>query len=165
MAEKNKINIANLVNSSGCFDLQFRKDTRYERPNSPTYYRWKLQFVITVPKEKIRILKRVKNAIYCGNIHITKDQARFSVQKLDDINNFIMPFFKKNKLAGKKKKDFELWQKAVQIIYSNKGKYIAKWKKNDLLSLIEIQKSTAKYKNQQKQPKWLEMAKLMTKKS
>src|SRR3989338_6179991 len=102
------------------------------------------------------MFKIVKNIIGCGDICITKDQARYSVQKINDINNIVVPFFRKNKLADKKKKDFELWQKAVAIVHKNKGKYIVKWKKNDLLSLIEIQKSAVKYKNKPKQPKWIE---------
>jgi hypothetical protein len=35
--------------------------------------------------------------------------------------------------------------------------------KNDLLSLIEIQKSAVKYKNKPKQPKWIEMAQVLAK--
>ena len=163
MSAKSDINIPALVNKEGCFDLQFRKDTRRERTNAPTYYRWKIQFVITGPKGKQKILEKVKGVIGCGDVCITKDQARYSVQKIDDINNIVVPFFRKNQLADKKKKDFELWQKAVAIVHKNKGKYIVKWKKNDLLSLIEIQKSAVKYKNKPKQPKWIEMAQALAK--
>ncbi|MBI2050111.1 MAG: LAGLIDADG family homing endonuclease [Candidatus Staskawiczbacteria bacterium] len=158
MLEKNKINILQLINKEGCFDLQFRRDTRHERKNAPTYYRWKVQFVVTGSKGKRNILKKIKSIIGCGDIHIIKDQARFSVQKIDDINNTVVPFFRKNQLENKKKKDFELWKRAVAIIYKNKGKYLLKWKKNDLLSLIEIQKSVVKYKIRPKKPKWVQMA-------
>ena len=158
MSLQKNINIPLLVNKEGCFDLQFRKDTRSERTGAPTYYRWKIQFVITGPKEKEKMFKVVKGVIGCGDVCITKDQARYSVQKIDDINNIVVPFFRKNQLADKKKRDFELWQKAVGIIHKNKGKYLAKWKKNDLLSLIEIQKSAVKYKNKPRQPKWIQMA-------
>lgn len=155
---KESLNITTLVNKEGCFDLQFRKDTRYERSNSPTYYRWKIQFVVTTAKEKAKLLEKVKNILGCGKVCITKDQARFSVQKIDDISNIIIPFFKKNRLIEKKRKDFELWQKAADIIHRNKGKHLVKWKKNDLLSLIEIQKSAVKYKDRPKQPKWIDFA-------
>lgn len=158
-----KFNISELVNKKGCFDLQFRRDTRHERTGAPTYYRWKIQFVVTGPKEKQKVFEKIKNVIGCGDIYIIKDQIRYSVQKIDDINNIIIPFFQKNQLSGKKKKDFELWQKAVDIIYKNKGKYLVKWKKNDLLSLIEIQKSAVKYKNKPKQSKLIEMAQTMAK--
>jgi len=163
MLEKSNINISALVNKEGCFDLQFRKDTRHERTNKPTYYRWKIQFVITGPKEKQKLFEKIKNTIGCGDVCVIKNQARYSVQKIDSINNIIIPFFRKNPLSDKKKKDFELWQRAVGIIYKNKGKYLMNWKKNDILSLIEIQKSSVKYKNNPKQPKWIEMAQALVK--
>lgn len=157
MATEN-FNIANLTNTDGCFDLQFRKDVRRERTNSPTYYRWKAQFVITSPKENIKVLQKLEKEFDCGKITISKDQARFSVQKIDDIVEVIIPFFRKNLLAGNKKKDFDLWRKAVEIIHQNKGKALNSWKKSDLAQLIEIQKTGVKYKNKPRQPKWLEMA-------
>jgi hypothetical protein len=162
MAKEN-FNIVNLVNSDGCFDLQFRKDTRHERTNAPTYYRWKTQFVVTLPKDNANILEKIKKEMRCGEVSISKDQARFSVQKISDIAQTVVPFFKRNILADKKKKDFELWAKAVEIIQANKGKPLAEWKKNELNSLIEIQKSSAKYKKTARQPKWLEMAKVLSK--
>lgn len=160
---KEIFNIVTLVNNDGCFDLQFRKDTRHERTNSPTYYRWKAQFIVTSPKENIKILEKVKKEIGCGEITISKDQARFSVQKISDITEAVVPFFKKNTLTDKKKKDFELWTKGVDIIQKNKGKFLSSWKKNDLCTLIEIHKSSVKYKNRPRTPKWLEMAKVFSK--
>lgn len=158
-----KFDIALLVSSDGCFDLQFRKDTRYDRSQSPTYYRWKAQFVVTAPKKNVKILKKIKKEMGCGEINISKDQARFSVQKIDDIAGIVAPFFRKNMLADKKKKDFELWAKGVEIIYKNKGKQISNWRKHDLSSLIEIQKSSVKYKNRPRKCKWLDMAKTLSK--
>ena len=160
---KENFNIVTLVNNDGCFDLQFRKDTRRERTNSPTYYRWKAQFVVTNPKNNVKVLKKIKNEIGCGEVTISKDQARFSVQKICDIADVIVPYFKKNCLKDKKKKDFELWAKGVEVIQRNKGKYLASWKKNDMCTLIEIHKSSAKYKNRPRQSKWLEMAKTLSK--
>lgn len=160
-----KINIVTLVNNDGCFDLQFRKDTRHERTNSPTYYRWKAQFVVTSPKNDIKILEKIKNEMGCGEVTISKDQARFSVQKISDIAETVVPFFKKNSLADKKKKDFELWAKGVEVIQRNKGKFLASWKKNDICTLIEIHKSSAKYKNHPREPKWLEMARTLSRTS
>jgi len=165
MPVKNDFNIVNLVNQDGCFDLQFRKDTRHERTNAPTYYRWKAQFVVTSPKENIKILEKIKSEMGCGEVCISKDQARFSVQKINDITEMVVPFFRKNCLADKKKKDFELWTKGVEVIQKNKGKHLAEWKKNDLCMLIEVHKSSAKYKNRPRTPKWLEMAKTLSKTS
>ena len=160
---KEKFNITTLTNNDGCFDLQFRKDTRRERTNAPTYYRWKIQFVITTPKESVNILQKAKIALGCGNISLAKGQARFSIQKIDDMVETVIPFFNKNKLTGNKKNNFDLWQKAVAIIYNNKGVYLAKWKKSDLLCLIEIYKSMAKHKSKPRSGKWMDMAKIATK--
>ncbi|OGZ69830.1 MAG: hypothetical protein A3D44_01895 [Candidatus Staskawiczbacteria bacterium RIFCSPHIGHO2_02_FULL_42_22] len=153
-----KFSITNLVNNDGCFDLQFRKDTRHERTGSPTYYRWKAQFIITTPKENIKTLEKVKKILGCGNVSLEKGQARFSVQKIDDIMESIIPYFTKNKLAEKKKKDFHLWQKAVGIIYGNKGIYLSKWQKHDLVHLMEIHKAMAKHKNKPRGSKWIDRA-------
>ena len=162
MAKEN-FSVVALTNNDGCFDLQFRKDTRHDRTNSPTYYRWKTQFIITSPKKNTQILEKVKKEFGCGKINIEKDQVRFSVQKIDDIAETVVPFFKKNKLLGKKKNDFELWAKGVEVIQRNKGKHLAEWKKNDICTLIEIHKSSAKYKTRPRTPKWLEMAKTISK--
>lgn len=162
MPGKKKFNIVDLVNSYGCFDLQFRKDTRHERTNSPTYYRWKAQFVVTSPKTNLKILQKIKQEIGCGKVHVSSGQARFSVQKIDNITEHIIPYFRKNSLSGNKKKNFELWSKGVEVIQKNKGKYLASWKKNDLNSLIEIHKSCSKYKNKPRKCKWLEMAKVIS---
>ncbi|MDP3883215.1 MAG: LAGLIDADG family homing endonuclease [Candidatus Staskawiczbacteria bacterium] len=162
MASK-KFSVAELVNNDGCFDLQFRKDTRHERTNAPTYYRWKVQFIVTSPKNNTKSLNKIKREIGCGEINISKGQARFSVQKISDISEIVVPFFRKNILSGNKKKDFELWAKSVEIIQKNKGKPLVSWKKNELNSLIEIQRASAKYKNRIRQPKWLDMARALAK--
>ncbi|MBM3206428.1 MAG: hypothetical protein FJZ43_02315 [Candidatus Staskawiczbacteria bacterium] len=163
MAKENNVNIAELVNNGGCFDLQFRKDTRHERTNSPTYYRWKVQFIITASKDSVKKLSAVKNILNCGNVNVLKNQARFSVQNIDYIKDLVIPFFEKNTLEGNKKKDFQLWKKAVNIVHSNKGININKWEKNDLFSLIEIQKSASKYKNNPREPRWIKMAQTISK--
>ena len=160
---KSDFDIMNLANNNACFDLQFRKDTRRERTNSPTYYRWKVQFVVTHAKESKKIMEKVKNEIGCGKVNISKNQARFSVQNINDIKNLVVPFFNRRRLSGKKKRDFELWQKAVEIISRNKGKYISDWKRNDLLSLIQIHRSSAKYKNNPREPKWIKIAQTVAK--
>lgn len=155
---KKDFNIVELANNDACFDLQFRKDTRHERTNSPTYYRWKLQFVITGPRESVKIMQKVKKEMGYGDVYSTSGQARFSIQKIDDLHDGVVPYFTKNKLSANKKRDFELWKKAVEIIYKNKGIYLTKWAKNDLKHLIEIHKTRAKYKQNPRSAKWMEMA-------
>lgn len=158
-----KFSVLEIANSDGCFDLQFRKDTRHKRHGSPTYYRWKIQFIITLPTGNKNILEKIKKEIGCGAITASKNQVRLSVQKIDDVADCVIPYFKKNTLSGNKKKDFDLWQKAVEIIYNNKGKQMLAWKKSDLNSLIQIHKSISQYKNKPRESKWADMAKTFAK--
>lgn len=153
MAKEN-LSTAEIVSQDGCFDLQFRKDVRHKRTGSPTYYRWKIQFVVTGPKDKSASLEKIGQALKCGKLTTSAGQARYSVQKIEDINEIVVPYFNKNQLSGKKKSDFALWQKAVKIIYQNKGKSLLAWKKSDFLQIIEIQKSTEKYKIKPRTAKW-----------
>jgi len=152
--------IAGFVDGEGCFDLQFRRDVRHERTNKPVYYGWRYQFVIVVRKDDEDLLRKIQNTLNCGSINFARgDQVRYSVQKIDSLYNVIIPFFKKHPLSGKKKKDFELWAEAVEIIYRNKGKFISKWNKEDFLHIIEIQKSMQKYKAKRPQGfKWISIA-------
>lgn len=165
MTKKKVFNIAEVINENSCFNLQFRKDARKDRTNSPAYYRWQAQFVITLPKKKLPYLLKIRRSLKCGRIHIVGNQARFSVQKIEDLSRLAIPFFKEGLFNGKKQNDFELWKKAVQIIYSNKGKYFSEWKKNEMLHLIHIHKSMLKNKENPRQSKWIEMAKALTKTS
>lgn len=153
-----------VINQGGCFDLQFRRDVKHDRLNSPTYYRWKAQFVITESIQNLNILEKIKKILKCGKIHVIKDQARYSVQNIEEIKNAIIPYFEEHMLNEKKKKDFELWSKAVDVIYINKRKNLLVWKKEDFQKLIEIQKLIKKYKEKPKQSKWFSMAETLAEK-
>ncbi len=153
------MNITKIVNEAGCFDLQFRRDVRHKRTGTPTYYSWKAQFVIVDSPDKEDLLKQIQNTLNCGRLHISGTQLRYSVQAIDELHNLIIPFFEKHQLSGRKKQDFELWSEAIKILYQNKGKSLNQWPKDLFQQLINIQKSTQKYKvKRAKNPKWLAIA-------
>ncbi|MDP1538792.1 MAG: LAGLIDADG family homing endonuclease [bacterium] len=154
------MNITKIVNETGCFDLQFRRDVRHKRTGTPTYYCWKAQFVIVGSLDKEDLLRQIQNTLGCGRIHyITGTQLRYSVQDINSLYNVIVPFFKKYQLSGNKKHDFELWAEAIKILFQNKGKSISQWSKEPFQRLIDIQKAMQKYKAK-KLPglKWISIA-------
>jgi len=168
--------IAGFVDGEGCFDLQFRRDVRHERINKPVYYGWKVQFVIVVRDDDEELLRAIKDTLNCGCIHFARgDQVRYSVQDIDTLYNIIVPFFEKYALAGKKRKDFELWTEAVEILYRNKRKTMnikkgtrgfvkTNWNKKDFRRLIDIQKAMQKYKARRAQGfKWISIAESIAK--
>lgn len=146
-----------ILNNS-CFNLQFRRDVRHDRINEPTYYSWKAQFVLL---EEIGLLKKINTLLGCGRIYENKNQARFVVQNIDNLHNIVVLFVKDYQLSGKRKNDFQLWAKAIGIIYKNKRKSLKKWKKEDLQKIIEIQKKMQGYKTKPKKSKWLSVAELI----
>jgi len=159
----NHCDLIEIINKASCFNLQFRKDTRKERPLSPIYYRWNVQFIITLPSQEFQKLKELKEKIGCGTVYALARQTRFCVQNISQIKTILLPFLfslKKN-LGEKKKKDLELWQKAVEIIFRNKRKPLSVWPKSDIYSLIEIYKSSLKYKKRPRSAKWLQTAKIL----
>lgn len=154
------MNITKITNETGCFDLQFRRDVKHKRTNTPTYYGWKAQFVITAKIDKENLLKQIQNTLNCGKIHyITGTQLRYSAQDIKSLYEIIIPFFRKNPLSGNKKKDFELWAEAIGILYQNKGKPLNQWPKVSFLRLIGIQNLIQQYKAKKtKNSKWLPIA-------
>jgi hypothetical protein len=159
-----ELSLAQQISDDCCFDLQFRKDTLSNRPHSPTYYRWKAQFIITRPKRDGAVLKKFRQEVGCGSVTGSGNQLRFSVQSMDDIRNAIIPYFQKHPLGGTKHNDFSLWKNAADIICENKGKKLSDWKKSDLNRLLQIQKAGAKYKRAGKKHKWMEMAQAIAQK-
>jgi hypothetical protein len=157
------MNINQSTNKNICFDLQFRKDVKHKRPAKPVYYNWKAQFVILGNYQDEELLRTIQNVLKAGRLNFLKiNQIRYSVQKIDDLYYKIVPYFKKNQLFGKKKKDFQLWAEAIEILFQNKGKKIKKWPKQDFLKIIEIQKKADQYKIKKIQgEKWLAEAELI----
>lgn len=151
--------ISGFVDGEGCFGFQFRKDVRHERPGSPTYYYWKVQFMITARKDEQELFERIKEFFGCGNIYKQLDiEIHYTVTEMDDLKNIISPFFKKYQLQGKKKNDFILWAEAIDILHRNKKKKVntqrgakgfmkTNWDQKDLYHLFELHSKMQTYKS------------------
>ncbi|MBU3934612.1 LAGLIDADG family homing endonuclease, partial [Patescibacteria group bacterium] len=116
------------------------------------------QFAIAEPVQKKDLLESIKKILKCGRVHMGKNQARYSVQDVEDLKKAIIPYFKQHYLSDTKQKDFELWADGVEVIYKNKRKILSSWEKADFEKLIDIQKSIKKYKEKPRQTKWAPVA-------
>jgi hypothetical protein len=149
----------NFIEQAACFDLHFRRDVRKKRVGSPVYYSWKARFTIATSTDKENLLQKIKENLNCGQISFSGSQLNYSVQKVDDLINKVIPFFENHHLKNKKKINFELWSEAVRIIHKNKGKLLFLWAKEDFQNLINIQKKMLKYKTKKiNSLKWLPVA-------
>ena len=159
--------VAGFVDGEGCFYINFRRDVRHDRKNKPIYFYWDIAFAIVRRADDKYILEKIKNTLNCGNITINKlGSARFQVTNTNDLVNKIVPFFKKYELRAKKKGDYILWKKALEIFKRNQRKTLnikrggsgfhkIDWHPEDLKQLKEIQQEMRIYKSKRKNWKWL----------
>lgn len=161
--------IAGFVDGEGCFALKFRRDVRHKRKGVPVYFYWDIEFIITLRKDDVNILKKIRDVLNCGSISFDKRGAvRYSVNNMNDLMNKIVPFFEVYRLRAKKRFDFILWVKALKILYKNRGAKTSisstgdlrgyrnhLWDKTDLGRLQTIHQKMKTYKSGVKEWKWL----------
>ena len=73
-----------------------------------------------------------------GNINITsnRQEANFTVSRLDDIVNIIIPHFKSYPLQSAKKVDFQLWAQCVELM--QKKEHLTESGLNAIISLKSV---------------------------
>lgn len=159
--------IAGFVDGEGCFALKFRRDIRHERKNKPVYFYWDIEFAIELRQDDRGLLEKIQATLECGRINVNRrGVARYSVQRIEDLNSIIVPFFTKHRLYGKKQHDFGLWKEATSIFQRNQRQELniqkgkrgfckTMWNPKDLKRLIEIHKEMKQYKSKREEWKWL----------
>lgn len=161
--------ISGFIDGEGCFALKFRRDVRHERKNKPVYFYWDIEFAIVLRKDDQEIIEKIKKTLDCGRISLDKrGMVRFAVNDLSDLLYKIVPFFEKYQLRAKKRFDFNLWKKAVLLLYNNKGLMTGisttgnlkrqrknKWDRRKIKILKDIYEAMKKYKGIDRQWKWI----------
>jgi len=148
--------IAGFIDGEGCFYLMYRSEIKRKRSKQVTYYRWLPYFAMTLREDDIAILKKIQNTLGCGNVYklkkrIGEQQAYFGIQHIDDLYRKVMPFFQKYQLRAKKRFDFELWCKALTILYRNKSNR-ARCSEEDHKALSAIREQMRQYKSKRLNP-------------
>jgi hypothetical protein len=103
--------IVGLVEGEGCFLVCLRKDNRID-----------LRFFISQAIGNKNLLLKVRKYFQVGSVYQKSTRAGrlpayvFEVTKRDDIYNIIIPFFKKHRLFGIKRKSFDTFSKISVIV-------------------------------------------------
>ncbi|MBI3588911.1 MAG: LAGLIDADG family homing endonuclease [Candidatus Liptonbacteria bacterium] len=157
--------VAGFVDGEGCFALKFRRDVKHERKGKPIYFYWDIEFAIVLREDDGGIIQNIRDTLGCGKISISrKGQVRYSVNRIDDLLDKVVPFFERYRLRAKKRFDFELWTEALEILSRNqqtktkrKGIGFAKveWGRDDLKRLREIQEEMREFKSKRSDWKWI----------
>lgn len=110
--------IVGLVDGEGCFYVLVR---------NPKGHKWwtrvQMHLYIKMKQEDKKLLEQVRNFFGCGFIYYQKDKRkdhdqcfRFEINAQKDIQNIVIPFFKRHPLQSSKHKDFKLFYKIAKEI-------------------------------------------------
>ena len=120
--------IIGLVDGEGSFTVYVRnpKNSRLIKRRVKAEPRF---YVKLIEKDK-KILYELKKFFSCGNVYFQRDKRknhqncyRYEVANRKDIENVIIPFFKKHQLkVYSKKKDFRIFCKIINLM--KKGKHL-----------------------------------------
>ncbi len=122
--------IVGLVDGEGSFTVYIKN------PNSKESIKRRVKaeprFYLKLVEKDKSILYELKRFFDCGNVYFQKDKRknhqdcyRYEVAKRNDLEEIIIPFFKKNRLRiVSKRKDFEIFCKIMKRIM--KGEHLTK---------------------------------------
>lgn len=118
MSKLNPYYVSGFVDGEGCFAISIGYHKTLKNRSEI-----KLEFEIELRADDREILERIKETLECGNIYDLKydrygwkPHVKYKVQKLDDFQTKLIPFFRKYPLQAKKKKSFEIFCQAVLAV-------------------------------------------------
>ncbi len=128
--------VVGFVDGEGCFSINFikqpdRKEKARIRKGYKTGFQVAHEFAVTQGESSLNCLKELKDFFGVGGVYINKRYDnhkehlyRYCVRKRDDLNNVIIPFFRKYSLKTSKKKNFELFVRCIKEMQL--GKHLTK---------------------------------------
>jgi len=129
--------IVGFTDGEGCFSVSLLK-------NKTSKNGWQVfpEFVITQGKKSLPALEIFKNYFQCGNIFVNKrydnhkeNLYRYCIRSIKEIEEKIIPFFKKNQLKTFKQNDFLIFSKIMEKI--KKGEHLSNRGIAKIAKLIE----------------------------
>ncbi len=129
--------ILGFTDGEGCFSVSFIK-------NKTTKTGWQIfpEFVITQGQKSLSALEIIKNYFKCGKLFINKRHDnhrehlyRYCVRSQKDLEQVIIPFFKRNILKTNKINDFGIFSEIVKMM--SEGIHLDKKGMKRIARLIE----------------------------
>lgn len=110
--------IVGFTDGEGCFSVSIVR-------NQTSLLGWQVmpEFVITQGEKSLEALRKIKRFFGCGNIFInrrydnhTENLYRFCIRSLRDINEKVVPFFRKHQLQTAKSEEFKHFAAIMDMI-------------------------------------------------
>lgn len=112
--------VCGFVDGEGCFTIIISKH-KQKRLGLDA----RLHFEIELRDDDEELLRNIQDTLGCGRIyHLNYEKygwnphVELKVSSIKEIKEKLIPFFKRNKLRGKKRHSFELFAQAAEIFYS-----------------------------------------------
>ena len=116
--------IIGFVDGEGCFSLGvIRQPDRVNRRGYKTGYQVFPEFAVTQGARSVDVLHRLKEFFGIGEVYVNRrydnhkeHMYRYTVRKLKDLNEVIIPFFRENHLRTAKRGDFDKFVQGTAMI-------------------------------------------------
>jgi hypothetical protein len=130
------------ADGESCFTI-FKYKARLRRGSSRHEINRKATFAICLRADDADILLRIQSFFGCGDICHSRQSylrgqmnpwVRWSVRKIGDLANIVIPHFEKFPLRTKKARDFEIWKQGVAIMMEVRTRTVRgpyRWLPND----------------------------------
>ena len=106
--------LAGFTSAEGCFLINIQKS---QTEVGHTVY---LVFKLSQHARDKQLMICIKDFLNCGNVYSNRTWIDYSVSKLDDIENKIIPLFIKYPIRGIKAEDFHDWCIVAEMMRENK---------------------------------------------
>ena len=115
--------IVGLTDGEGCFYVNVGKSSRYRAG-----YRIQLHFHLKMQDRDKELLEKIRNTIGCGEVYFQKEQRvnhcqcyRYTVSAERDIQEIVIPFFKRYPLqSASKSASFDIFCQVASLIKGRK---------------------------------------------
>ena len=111
--------LSGFTDGEGCFYLGCYRSSRRYANKSP-----RVQFSISLRLDDIESLRSIQSYLGCGTVYTHERQtlrgnekpvAKFMVVDISDLTKLVVPHFDAFPLRSKKKRDFAIWKRGVEI--------------------------------------------------
>jgi hypothetical protein len=113
--------IVGFVDGEGCFSISFIKNGTMRFG-----YQIFVEFVVTQGEKSLVVLEKIRNYFGCGKIYCNRrhdnhqeNLYRYCVRSRDDLQNRVIPFFRKYRLQTAKSHDFEVFENVIGMMLQN----------------------------------------------
>lgn len=112
--------VSGFTSGEGCFFINIKRPTSIKLRETVG-----LEFIITQHSRDEQLIKSLISYFGCGKVYSkSKTVLDFKFGNLKDINEKIIPFFKKHTIIGCKALDFNDWYEAAELL--KKGAHLTK---------------------------------------